>query len=40
MTVSFILFNELLRFLGEIETDNFTVSNSVLRNENALQRFC
>ena len=28
MSVSFILFNELLRFLGEIETDNLTVSNS------------
>ena len=26
--ISFILFNELWRFLGEIETDNFTVSNS------------
>ena len=26
--ISFILFNELLRFLGEIETDNLTVSNS------------
>ena len=26
--LSFILFNELLRFLGEIETDNLTVSNS------------
>ena len=25
---SFILFNELKRFLGEIETDNLTVSNS------------
>ena len=25
---SFILFNELWRFLGEIETDNLTVSNS------------
>ena len=25
---SSILFNELLRFLGESETDNFTVSNS------------
>ena len=28
MGVPFILFNELLRFLGEVETDNFTVSNS------------
>ena len=26
--ISFILFNELFRFLGEIETDNLTVSNS------------
>ena len=26
--VSFILFSGLLRFLGEIETDNLTVSNS------------
>ena len=26
--LSFILFNELSRFLGEIETDNLTVSNS------------
>ena len=27
-TDSFILFNKLQRFLGEIETDNLTVSNS------------
>ena len=27
-TISFILFNEFKRFLGEIETDNLTVSNS------------
>ena len=26
--LSFILFNELKRFLGGIETDNLTVSNS------------
>ena len=26
--ISFMLFNELWRFLGEIETDNLTVSNS------------
>ena len=26
--ISFILFNELWRFLREIETNNFTVSNS------------
>ena len=26
--ISFMLFNELQRFLGEIETDNLTVSNS------------
>ena len=26
--VSFILFNELKIYLGEIETDNLTVSNS------------
>ena len=28
MKVSFMLFNELQRFLGEIKTDNFIVSNS------------
>ena len=28
ISFSFILFNELSRFLGEIETDNLTVSNS------------
>ena len=27
-TISFMLFNELLRFLSEIETDNLTISNS------------
>ena len=27
-SLSFMLFNELLRFLSEIETDNLTVSNS------------
>ena len=27
-SISFILFNELKRFLGEIETDNLTVSNN------------
>ena len=27
-TFSFMLFNELQRFLSEIETDNLTVSNS------------
>ena len=26
--LSFILFNELQRFLGEMESDNLTVSNS------------
>ena len=26
--ISFILFNNLQRFLGEIETDNLTVSNN------------
>ena len=26
--VSFMLFDELYRFLGEIETDNFTASNN------------
>ena len=26
--ISFMLFNELYRFLSEIETDNLTVSNS------------
>ena len=30
MIFSFILFNGLKRFLGEIETDNLTVSNSEL----------
>ena len=28
MIFSFMLFNELNRFLSEIETDNLTVSNS------------
>ena len=28
MKFSFMLFNELERFLSEIETDNLTVSNS------------
>ena len=28
MSFSFILFNGLKRFLGRIETDNLTVSNS------------
>ena len=42
---SFMLFNELSRFLSEIETDNFTVSNSeiitfdftVLKNSNFMK---